>query len=85
VGWEWGRQGGEKPALSIKWEAGRCRPYGPRDIEEDEDADLCTTLVERITDAADPRIVWIARDEAGQTHPAQIGAMAWLAGCRGLH
>ncbi|UDM05597.1 hypothetical protein [Streptomyces longhuiensis] len=36
------------------------------DIEEDEAADLCTTLVERIAEAADnggPRMVWMARDE----------------------
>ncbi|MEU3787455.1 hypothetical protein [Streptomyces sp900129855] len=36
------------------------------DIEEDEAADLCTTLVERIAEAVDmggPRMVWMARDE----------------------
>ncbi|MGW6739294.1 hypothetical protein ACWGDX_00875 [Streptomyces sp. NPDC055025] len=36
------------------------------DIEEDEAADLCTTLVERIAEAADmgdSRMVWMARDE----------------------
>ncbi|MET7684235.1 hypothetical protein [Streptomyces sp. NPDC005423] len=36
------------------------------DLEEDEAADLCTTLVEHIAQAADedgPRMVWMARDE----------------------
>ncbi|MFG3042773.1 hypothetical protein ACGFYZ_38330 [Streptomyces sp. NPDC048330] len=36
------------------------------DIEEDEAADLCTTLVERVAEAArhgGPRMVWMTRDE----------------------